>query len=308
MTHFSNIGLKCGDSNPPHCLISMGRARTLGAPSLLLADIQSADVHVLRFPPSLGPVSESSGVAANDRYIFLAVQILDDVKPYFYYESFFLLVLDRTDLSLAGLHPLEGCRDVHSICLQDETLYVVSTGTDEVLSLRLRGPEVVAISVFWRPEPNLPAQDAHHLNSISVWNGDLIVSGFGRRSGALWELRGRWFYIQHLARGASGLGPVPSSFCHAAGRQSGFLRVAPANNSESSVRYNAKAGRVHARRVPCRQPPSCRGEPGTKALQEHRSGGELGQSGRERRPLRDLPGRSGKFRCRGIHRFGPVWR
>jgi hypothetical protein len=195
------------DSNPTHCLVTMGRVRTPGAPSLLLVDIQTADVHVLRLPASLGPVSMASGVAANGRHIFLVVQILDHAEAYFYGGSYVLLALERADLSLAGLHPLDRSRDVHTICLHGETLYVVSTGTDEVLSLQMRGPEVAATSVLWRPEPDLPAQDAHHLNSIAVWNGDLIVSGFGRRSGALWStaVDGFIYNISRSERLLSGL-------------------------------------------------------------------------------------------------------
>jgi hypothetical protein len=149
----------------------------------------------------------ANGIAANDHHIFLAIQILDDVESFFYTGSYFLLALERTDLSLAGLHPLDRGRDVHSICLHGETLYVVSSGTDEVLSLRMRGLEVAATSVLWRPQPDLPEKDTHHLNSIAIWNGDLIVSGFGRRSGALWStaVDGFIYNIPRAERLVSGL-------------------------------------------------------------------------------------------------------
>lgn len=170
-----------------HCVISMGRTRVPGAPSLLLLNLESGDVNVLRLPAALQLATVATGTVASREHIFLAVQILRDVESHFYTGSYFLAALNRADLSLAGLHPLDGCRDVHSVCLNGDTLYVVSTGTDEVLSLRLKGAEVTSRSVLWRPEPNLPLEDTHHLNSIAVWNGNVIVSGFGRRSGSLWR-------------------------------------------------------------------------------------------------------------------------
>jgi len=132
-------------------------------------------------------MSAVMGAAANDSFVFLAVQIADGLRPYFYGGSFFLLVLNRADLSFAALHPLENLRDVHSICLHQHSLYLVSTGTDEVIALELDGANIVGQTVAWRPIPEAPREDLHHLNTLVSWNGSLIVSGFGEKSGPLWS-------------------------------------------------------------------------------------------------------------------------
>jgi len=92
-------------------------------------------------------MSAVMGAAANDSFVFLAVQIADGLRPYFYGGSFFLLVLNRADLSFATLHPLENLRDVHSNCLHQHRLYLVSTGTDEVIALELDGANIVGQTV-----------------------------------------------------------------------------------------------------------------------------------------------------------------
>src|SRR6476659_5443139 len=89
-----------------HCLITMSRARTQGAPALLLLDTQACKVKVLRLPADLPPASAITGVTASDTHLFLVVQLLSRPEPYFYNKSFFLLILDRVNLAMAGLHPL----------------------------------------------------------------------------------------------------------------------------------------------------------------------------------------------------------
>jgi GT2 family glycosyltransferase len=95
--------------------------------------------------------------------------------------------LDRKDLDILNLYTFRMAVDVHSICLSDEKLYVVSTGTDEVLELGIRGKEVRSENVFWRPDPDGPRADVYHLNGLCAWRGGLLVSGFGRKSGQLWS-------------------------------------------------------------------------------------------------------------------------
>jgi hypothetical protein len=93
-----------------------------------------------------------------------------------------LLVLDAETLGVIGRHLLELGRDVHSIAVADGTVFAVSTGTDEVLALRLHGDRIVEERPFWRPDPRLPRADHHHLNGILAHAGELFVTGFGRRA------------------------------------------------------------------------------------------------------------------------------
>ena len=185
-----------------NCLVTLGRAKTPGAPAVLSVDMAAPGVDVLQLP-EVTPVAQSTGVAVNASYLFLVVQVLDRILPYFWGKSYFLLTLDRRDLSLQASYALENYADVHSIWLAgDNILYVVSTGTDEVVALDLDGPNVAESRTFWRPDPSLPREDFHHINAVTVWNGDVVVSGFGRRSGNLWSSANDGF-IYNVSRGKS---------------------------------------------------------------------------------------------------------
>jgi hypothetical protein len=97
--------------------------------------------------------------------------------------------------------------NVHSLWVSGEVLYVVSTATDEVIELRMRGDEVLSESVFWRPDWKGRRADIHHLNAIFGWRGDLLVSGFGKKPGVHWGLT-REGFIVNVTRGetiASGI-------------------------------------------------------------------------------------------------------
>jgi hypothetical protein len=74
-------------------------------------------------------------------------------------------------------------KDIHSIWLSatEDSLYVVSTGTDEVIKLILEGAQVVDEHIYWRPEPDITREDVNHINCIYEWQGNLIISGFGKK-------------------------------------------------------------------------------------------------------------------------------
>jgi hypothetical protein len=80
-------------------------------------------------------------------------------------------------------------------------VYVVSTGTDEVLALEMDGDQVASQRVFWRPDPSLVRNDHHHLNAIAVHDGALLVSGFGRKpsDGDRWSAA-RQGFIYNITR------------------------------------------------------------------------------------------------------------
>jgi hypothetical protein len=98
-----------------------------------------------------------------------------------------LLIFDRRDLRLLNEYRCSQVVDAHSLWATDGELYVVSTGTDAVVRIALEEAEVRKEEVYWRPEPDGPAADAHHLNAICAWAGDLVVSGFGRKAGTQWS-------------------------------------------------------------------------------------------------------------------------
>jgi hypothetical protein len=177
--------LEAGEAS--RCLITLARAKSPGGPAVAAWDLETKAIRIIQLPRPDLELSFVTGAAANQSFLFLAVQIVDGLRPYFYGESFFLLVVRRQDLSFAALHPLPGLRDVHSICLHEGRLYVVSTGTDEVIAFTVDGPNIARQEVAWRPVASAPREDIHHVNTLISWNGSLIVSGFGEKQGALWS-------------------------------------------------------------------------------------------------------------------------
>jgi len=76
--------------------------------------------------------------------------------------------------------------DLHSLACDGDTLYAVSTGTDELLALPLDGPG--RGTVTWRPAGATDRLDGHHLNGLLLADGELYISGFGPKpAGADWK-------------------------------------------------------------------------------------------------------------------------
>src|SRR5207253_3546036 len=121
-----------------------------------------------------------TGLAACERYVYAVLQPDRARTPDALSST--LLVMERRDLTLRSAYAFRAGADVHSLCVKDGVLYAVSTGTDEVLELRLRDGRVVAEAPFWRPEPDGPREDVHHLNAVACWSGGLVVTGFGKKS------------------------------------------------------------------------------------------------------------------------------
>jgi hypothetical protein len=160
---------------------------TPGFPNLGIIDLDSKDFSVVKLPPAISQTG-ITGLAKSAQFVFVGLQHLEgETKGY---ESpAALLIFDSMTFQLLATHPLKLVRDIHSFCWVEEssTLLIVSSGTDEVISLELHGTALVAEKVFWRPEPKDPREDVRHLNSIYRYLGDYYVSGFGKR-----ELEGEW--------------------------------------------------------------------------------------------------------------------
>ncbi|MEA4909323.1 MAG: DUF4915 domain-containing protein [Anaerolineaceae bacterium] len=87
--------------------------------------------------------------------------------------------------------------DAHSIHATDQHLYIVSTGTDQVLRYDLNATGLEHPSVFW--EASSAHKDTHHINSIVEMDGDLYISAFGPRTGELWASATQG-YIHNISR------------------------------------------------------------------------------------------------------------
>jgi uncharacterized protein DUF4915 len=170
-----------------HILVSFCNVTT-GAPSLAIVDIDGGGVQVLRVPVALA-AEDARGIALSDRYVFVTTgrprskgRAARDSAGRSH-----LFVLGRHDLALVSSHVCEHVVDAHSLRAAEDHVDIVSTGSDEVVRLRLSGPHVIAEEVVWRPDPAGPRADIHHLNAICSWRGDVAVSGFGRKADRLWS-------------------------------------------------------------------------------------------------------------------------
>lgn len=148
-------------------------------------------------PLPLPPADQFTGIAADDSCVYVATGERSVAR---------LVALSRTTWTVAWDVPLPGASDVHSIAVADGHLYAVSTGTDSVIRYPLdRG--VGDPEVMWSPTDG--TEDTHHLNAITLWNGSVIVAGFGRRSADRWA-SARNGYLYDISRGA----PIEKGICH----------------------------------------------------------------------------------------------
>jgi hypothetical protein len=174
-------------SRPSHLLISFCNT-TAGAPSLALLDLESWSLSVLDVPDAVA-TERATGLGMSASHVFVLTSTataLPGDAPNQRRPSG-LWVFDRWDLSVVARHTLARVYDAHSMLIGPDCLDIVSTGSDEVIRATLRGVEVVQEDVLWRPDADGPRADVHHLNGICRWKDRVIVSGFGKKTGRLWE-------------------------------------------------------------------------------------------------------------------------
>src|SRR5262245_30489139 len=174
-------------------LVSFCNVKVPGQAVLGLLDTDTFRFRVLQMPGEFAPRVGITGLAASPHYVYAAVPESPPAPSE-------LLVLDRADLTLLNHYVFQSVVDAHSCWLSGDVLYVVSTGTDELVELRMRGPDVLSEAVFWRPEPGAPRADHHHLNAVYGWGGHLLVSGFGKKAGPQWSSATNGFII-NVSRG-----------------------------------------------------------------------------------------------------------
>lgn len=159
-----------------------------GGPVLGLLTPDMSEFRVVQMPEEVSWFGGLVGLTASQRFLFAITALSESRleaarKP----SPSCLLIFDRRDLTLLNRYICRSIFDAHSICLEENALYVVSAGTDEVVELTLRDADVVSEQPYWRPDPDGPHRDVHHLNAIHRWQGGLLVSGFGKRSGPQWS-------------------------------------------------------------------------------------------------------------------------
>lgn len=127
----------------------------------------------LGFP---GTSSHATGLTSSDEFIFIA----------FHSEGiFYISALARNNLLPVFQQPLPEAKDIHSLLAWRKSLYVVSTGTDQVLSYDILSHGLTNPTVVWQASKE--NRDTHHINSIALHNNELFISAFGPKTGSLWS-------------------------------------------------------------------------------------------------------------------------
>ena len=95
-----------------------------------------------------------------------------------------IAALNEDDLWPLYYQKLPEVKDGHSILAFDNYLYVVSTGTDEIICYEIKEKSLENPKVVWQASDK--KTDTHHINSIAERNGEILISAFGPKSGQLW--------------------------------------------------------------------------------------------------------------------------
>jgi len=170
-----------------------------GFPTLAVLNTATYKLRIVQMPPEI-PDTGVLGLAISSKYVYVGLQYaFDALKAFrippevgFQYNSdgllaslnpCSLLIFDKDNFSLLNQYPFRKVVDVHSMLLSgdENKLFVVSTGTDELVELELKGSQVVSEKTIWRPGADGEFRDLHHLNSICFWKNDLLISGFGKK-------------------------------------------------------------------------------------------------------------------------------
>lgn len=80
-------------------------------------------------------------------------------------------------------------KEAHSIVVDGNDVYIVSTGTDSVFKYifdRIQ-KKITCTGLFWKPADSEGNADTQHINSIFLYHNELYVSGFGPKSGERWS-------------------------------------------------------------------------------------------------------------------------
>ncbi len=147
--------------------------------STVLVDLQT-DNGLLNFKPvylGFGKLIKSStGISRGDGKIFILFSS---------WNRTYISILDEKGLTPIRYQELPEVNDPHSILFLENYVYIVSTGTDQVIRYKFgKNFNLINAEVIWCASHQ--KSDTHHINSIVEFNGDIIVSAFGPRNGKKW--------------------------------------------------------------------------------------------------------------------------
>ncbi|MFA7628292.1 MAG: DUF4915 domain-containing protein [Candidatus Dojkabacteria bacterium] len=131
-----------------------------------------------------------TGLAVDSKYIYIAYQSRTPG----------LLRIDKTDFSCQRDYKFSKIVDPHSILSLKDRLLIVSSGTDSVYEVFLGEDEIERESYFWSLSGKEEGSDMHHINSITKFDRDILVSGFGSKTNDSWKETSNGF-IFNINRG-----------------------------------------------------------------------------------------------------------
>ncbi len=122
-------------------------------------------------------VTSCTGICQIDVDILSLVEFGDEV---------YLVVINSEDFRPKYYQRLFDVQNVHSICAAGDTVFIVSTGTDEVVAYERRGNGFASRGLVWTPGQS--KRDIHHINSIArIDESNIWVTAFGPRRNELWQ-------------------------------------------------------------------------------------------------------------------------
>lgn len=164
-----------------YALISFCNSPSQSPSPVLLIKLSPDLSTVLNFSPIyLGlnqPILQVTGISSNENSIFVIFVLMN--------KQTYVSSLSIEDFSLQFYQELPDIIDPHSIVSIKNQLFIVSTGTDEVVHYDVYDGGLGDKSIFWRASES--KLDSHHINSIAENNGELFISAFGPKSGPMWS-------------------------------------------------------------------------------------------------------------------------
>lgn len=115
------------------------------------------------------PVNTATGLCVGEGRIFVS---------YLAKGKFCISSINEKSLEIEFNHEFPSSKDTHSMIVSGGYLYTVSTGTDEVIRYEITKTGLKKSEFIWKASDG--KKENHHINSICEFDGDIIVSGFGK--------------------------------------------------------------------------------------------------------------------------------
>jgi len=133
-------------------------------------------------------INSITGISQDSKYLYL-------LSPG---QTTQLSILDKQTLSSVSCQELPEVHDAHSILAYNGKLYVVSTGTDEIITYDIKDQSAINPKIFWKIESS--NKDTNHINSINNIKGDFYITAFGPKAAKL-HSSARNGYILNISKG-----------------------------------------------------------------------------------------------------------